>query len=80
MQDEKKVYGFTLSLFEYIETIPTLWATVKGGSHRRGLSRYRAHTSGSDFIKEHPEHIAEDNAMKFLSDDGGDTYNKCHCE
>jgi hypothetical protein len=33
-----------------------------------------------DFIKEHPEHIAEDNAMKFLSDDGGDTYNKCHCE
>jgi alpha 1,2-mannosyltransferase len=30
MQDEKKVYGFTLSLFEYIETIPTLWDTVKG--------------------------------------------------
>lgn len=30
MQDEKKVYGFTLSLFEYIETIPTLWNTVKG--------------------------------------------------
>lgn len=32
MQDEKKVYGFTLSLFEYIETIPTLWDTVKGMS------------------------------------------------
>lgn len=32
MQDEKKVYGFTLSLFEYIETIPTLWQTVKGES------------------------------------------------
>ena len=30
MQDEKKVYGFTLSLYEYIETIPTLWAAVKG--------------------------------------------------
>jgi hypothetical protein len=30
MQDEKKVYGFTLSLFEYIETIPTLWDAVKG--------------------------------------------------
>jgi len=30
MQDEKKVYGFTLSLFEYIETIPTLWDSVKG--------------------------------------------------
>lgn len=32
MQDEKKVYGFTLSLFEYIETIPTLWDAVKGTS------------------------------------------------
>ncbi|KAK1924853.1 nucleotide-diphospho-sugar transferase [Papiliotrema laurentii] len=60
MQDQKKVYGFTLSLYEYIETIPSLWATVK------------------DFIQQHPEHIAEDNAMGFLSDDGGETYNKCH--
>jgi len=32
MQDEKKVYGFTLSLYEYIETIPTLWDAVKGQS------------------------------------------------
>jgi len=32
MQDEKKVYGFTLSLYEYIETIPTLWDAVKGMS------------------------------------------------
>lgn len=62
MQDEKKVYGFTLSLFEYIETIPTLWNTTK------------------QFIAEHPEHIHEDNAMAFLSDDGGESYNKCHCE
>lgn len=30
MQDQNKVYGFTLSLFEYIETIPTLWDAVKG--------------------------------------------------
>jgi alpha 1,2-mannosyltransferase len=30
MQDQKKVYGFTLSLYEYIETIPTLWDAVKG--------------------------------------------------
>lgn len=60
MQDEKKVYGFTLSLYEYIETIPTLWDAVK------------------EFTQAHPEHVANDNAMKFLSDDGGDTYNKCH--
>lgn len=32
MQDEKKVYGFTLSLYEYIETIPTLWEETKSAS------------------------------------------------
>jgi alpha 1,2-mannosyltransferase len=60
MKDNNKKYGFTLSLYEYIETIPTLWESVKR------------------FMKEHPEHIAENNAMGFLSDDGGNTYNKCH--
>lgn len=34
--------------------------------------------STKKFIKNHPEHIAADNTMKFLSDDGGDTYNNCH--
>ncbi|KAK5988100.1 Alpha-1,2 mannosyltransferase KTR1 [Cladobotryum mycophilum] len=34
--------------------------------------------STKKFMKNHPEHIAADNAMKFLSDDGGDTYNNCH--
>jgi hypothetical protein len=37
-------------------------------------------TRSADFIKLHPEHIAPDNAMGFMSDDGGETYNKCHCE
>jgi alpha 1,2-mannosyltransferase len=60
MQDQQKVYGFTLSLFEYVETIPTLWDAVK------------------EFIELHPEHVAENNAMKFLSGDGGETYNLCH--
>ncbi|KAG8990007.1 alpha 1,2-mannosyltransferase 2.4.1 [Tulasnella sp. 427] len=60
MQDNKKVYGFTISLPEYGETIETLWDTVK------------------EFIKAHPEYIPEDNALKFLSDDGGQTYNRCH--
>lgn len=60
MQDQNKVYGFTLSLFEYIETIPTLWDAVK------------------EFIGEHPDYLPEGNAMQFLSDDGGETYNKCH--
>lgn len=60
MKDNKKKYSFVLSLYEYVETIPTLWDSTK------------------KFIKAHPEHIHPDNSMAFLSDDGGDTYNKCH--
>ncbi|KAF8533231.1 nucleotide-diphospho-sugar transferase [Trichophaea hybrida] len=60
MKVNNKKYGFTLSLYEYIETIPTLWDSTK------------------NFIKQHPEHIANDNAMKFLSDNNGEDYNRCH--
>lgn len=60
MQDKKKVYGFTLSLYEYIETIPTLWDATK------------------EFMKANPDLMPKDNALGFLSDDGGETYNKCH--
>ncbi|KAH5080232.1 hypothetical protein HBI56_061960 [Parastagonospora nodorum] len=60
MADNKKKYSFTLSLYEYVETIPTLWDATK------------------NFTKHYPQHIAKDNSMKFLSDDGGETYNKCH--
>ncbi|KAI7468308.1 Alpha-1,2 mannosyltransferase [Hortaea werneckii] len=60
MAENNKKYSFVLSLYEYFETIPTLWDSVKG------------------FMKEHPEHIAKDNSMGFLSDDGGVTYNHCH--
>lgn len=60
MADKKKKYSFVISLYEYVETIPTLWDSVK------------------KFMKQHPEHIAADNSMQFLSDDGGVTYNHCH--
>jgi alpha 1,2-mannosyltransferase len=60
MQDQNKVYGFTVSLYEYEATIPTLWQAVK------------------DFIHDHPNLVSPDNAMAFLSDDGGETYNRCH--
>lgn len=33
-----------------------------------------------EFMKEHPEYIAKDNGMAFLSDNNGDSYNLCHCE
>ncbi|CEJ90249.1 Putative Alpha-1,2 mannosyltransferase KTR1 [[Torrubiella] hemipterigena] len=60
MVENKKKYSFVLSLYEYIETIPTLWDSTK------------------KFMKNFPEHIEKDNSMKFLSDDGGETYNRCH--
>lgn len=37
-------------------------------------------TSELDFLKSHPEHLAEGNAMGFISDNGGEEYNLCHCE
>jgi alpha 1,2-mannosyltransferase len=60
MQERGMVYGFTISIYEYIETIPTLWETTK------------------NFIKEHPQYVPERNAMTFLSEDGGESYNRCH--
>ncbi|ODV80020.1 glycosyltransferase family 15 protein, partial [Suhomyces tanzawaensis NRRL Y-17324] len=33
MRENKKTYGFTVSLFEYLDTIPTLWDTVKAYMH-----------------------------------------------
>ncbi|KAF8921281.1 glycosyltransferase family 15 protein [Mucidula mucida] len=60
MQDQQKVYGFTVSLYEYERTIPTLWQAVR------------------EFMETHPGLVVNDNAMDFLSDDGGLTYNRCH--
>jgi len=60
MQDNNKLYGFTISLFEYEATIPTLWSGVK------------------EFMEQYPQYLTEGNALKFLSDDGGQTYNRCH--
>ncbi|KAF7296404.1 Glycosyltransferase family 15 protein [Mycena chlorophos] len=31
-----------------------------------------------EFVRDHPEHVVKDNAMGFLSDDNGDSYNRCH--
>lgn len=37
-------------------------------------------TRDSDFLKSHPEYQVEGNAMGFISDNGGEEYNLCHCE
>lgn len=33
-----------------------------------------------EFMEANPDLVAKDNALDFLSDDGGLTYNRCHCE
>lgn len=32
----------------------------------------------TEFMKANPSLMPKDNALKFLSDDGGETYNRCH--
>ncbi|KAJ7717048.1 glycosyltransferase family 15 protein [Mycena metata] len=60
LTDNNKIYGFTISFYEWEPTIPTLWSNVK------------------EFIAKNPQYLAENNAMDYLSDDGGQTYNLCH--
>lgn len=60
MQENNKVYGFTITMYEYLATIPTLWETVQ------------------NFIKENPQYVAENNAVNYLSDNGGSSFNLCH--
>ncbi|KAG8967528.1 alpha 1,2-mannosyltransferase 2.4.1 [Tulasnella sp. 425] len=35
MRQQEGLYGFTISLYEFSQTITTLWQTVKGKAHRR---------------------------------------------
>lgn len=60
MQENNKIYGFTISLYEFSRTIETLWSTV------------------GEFVAEHPEFLSPNNAMDFISDNGGESYNFCH--
>jgi alpha 1,2-mannosyltransferase len=59
MHDNKKTYGFTITMYEYVKTIPTMWGHVQ------------------DFIKQHPQFVAKDNSLGFMTSDGGG-YNLCH--
>ncbi|KAH8801849.1 glycosyltransferase family 15 protein [Flagelloscypha sp. PMI_526] len=60
MEQHDKVYSFTITMYEFQATIPSLWDTVKA------------------FIRKHPEYVAKDNSMNYMSDDKGETYNLCH--
>ncbi|KAM5545741.1 hypothetical protein V8D89_000779 [Ganoderma adspersum] len=60
MEENDKVYGFTISLYEWPQTVETLWDAVK------------------EFVNENPHYLDPDNALAFLSDDDGGSYNMCH--
>lgn len=95
MEDNDKVYGeynlycliwmvfnilsgFTISLVEWEATIPTLWQAVKGLFKAcRTLTRSLPWTI--DFIFDNFQYISPNNSMAFLSNNGGESYNLCHC-
>ncbi|KAF9272907.1 alpha 1,2-mannosyltransferase 2.4.1 [Mortierella alpina] len=60
MQDNNKKYGFVVSLYEYPNTIPSLWNATK------------------EFMTQHTHLLSSNNALDFISDDGGESYNFCH--
>ncbi|TBU23334.1 glycosyltransferase family 15 protein [Dichomitus squalens] len=60
MEDHNKTYAFTITMYEFGATIPTLWDATK------------------EFVDAHPQYVARDNAMGYMSDDGGNSYNNCH--
>ncbi|KAJ7208562.1 glycosyltransferase family 15 protein [Mycena pura] len=61
MENNDKIYGFTLAVYEIPATIRSLWTHVH------------------EFMEAHPEYIREtENALKFISNDRGRSYNRCH--
>ena len=78
MEDHDKVYGFTITMYEYRATIPTLWETVRSKCLLSSIVP-QTYIGKTDFMKEYPQYISPDNAMAYMSEDGGESYNLCHC-
>jgi len=73
--------GFAIALYETRPTIESLWSTVKGALDPLLCTDLRGSCPlpRVDFINQHPEHVVPNNAMNFISDDGGAEYNLCMC-
>ncbi|TBU28403.1 glycosyltransferase family 15 protein [Dichomitus squalens] len=80
MEENDKVYGFTITPYEWPLTVPTLWGAVKGEATTCLVDAQCCSTAGrvTEFTTTYPQYIAPNNAMDFLTDDGGETYNMCH--
>ena len=33
-----------------------------------------------EFVRDHPHYLSKNNSLQFLSDNGGESYNLCHCK
>ena len=62
MKENGYVYGWTMTMYEFVDTIPTLWDSVKRFIKDKNMNV----GEGSN------------NFMQFLSDDQGNSYNNCH--
>ncbi|ORZ03673.1 nucleotide-diphospho-sugar transferase [Syncephalastrum racemosum] len=62
MKDNQYKYGWTLSLTEYMQTIPTLWETVQ-----KFIQKYPEHIIWG-----------KDSMVSWLTDDNFNSYNGCH--
>jgi alpha 1,2-mannosyltransferase len=84
MQDHNKTYGFTVSLIEFGATIPTLWQATKGKQcfyppcHLFRFNHKLNVLVLLDFIKQNPKYVAHENALPFITEDDGESYNNCH--
>ncbi|THH15416.1 hypothetical protein EW146_g5055 [Bondarzewia mesenterica] len=74
------VLSFTITMYEYEATIPTLWETVKGTCIQFFWSALEPDldTSFTEFVKLYPQYVSPDNAMGFMSENNGENYNLCH--
>jgi len=75
--------GFNIAVYEWMETIPSLWPTVKGArapDYYWLLRNADPNTVTVEFTKLYPQYLAPNNSMEFISDNDGSEYNGCHCE
>lgn len=57
MQMNNKTYGFTMALYEYLDTVPTLWETTK--KFIAAHPDYLAKDHGLHFLTDEPERLLE---------------------
>ncbi|KAI0831999.1 glycosyltransferase family 15 protein [Trametes gibbosa] len=81
MEDTKKVYGtMSRKIFVHPVGVDELWYDV--GFTITPLEWPKTiptlWSTVKEFVEKNPQYLAHPNSMNYLSDDGGETYNRCH--